>query len=240
MRQLLASKKFIVMTAAAVVAIASKLGLDLDPHLVQLLVYLAIAFIVGQGIADHGKEAAKIVAAAAGPVTTTTTETIDDAVNGLTTKKVETTIKPSQAGFANIGLLLTVSAVLGLAMVTMSCGQAKHSASSVDGATMNCLTDQVQALTQEFGPAMKTTVLGAYDPFTREVDWTFVKQAAWSFAKDSGMCVLANVVADILDPPAPTRESPQSATVDIDPRLLRSGFAKNAGAVRYATRAGLL
>jgi hypothetical protein len=64
LKDLLASKKFLVLLAAIIVAIASKLGLNLDPDMLTQIIALAGAYIVGQGIADHGKEAAKINAAA--------------------------------------------------------------------------------------------------------------------------------------------------------------------------------
>lgn len=51
--------------AATVVSIlmtlfGSKLGLD--PDSLQNIVYALIAYVVGQGVADHGKEAAKVKA----------------------------------------------------------------------------------------------------------------------------------------------------------------------------------
>lgn len=84
LKDLFSSKKFLVMLAAIVMAAASKLGLALDPELVNQILALAGAFIVGQGIADHGKEAAK-VNAAAGPVKTTVTETEIDGNKQTTT-----------------------------------------------------------------------------------------------------------------------------------------------------------
>jgi hypothetical protein len=65
MIDLFTSKKFLVMLAAIVMAIASKLGLNLDPDLVNQVLAMAAAYILGQGIADRGKEAAKVEAAAA-------------------------------------------------------------------------------------------------------------------------------------------------------------------------------
>lgn len=62
-KDLLSSKKFIVMLVAVVMAVASKLGLDLDRELVNQILGMAAAYVVGQGIADHGKEAAKVKAA---------------------------------------------------------------------------------------------------------------------------------------------------------------------------------
>jgi hypothetical protein len=65
LKELLASKKFIVMLAAMVVAIASKLGFAIDHDMSTQVITLASAYLVGQGIADHGKEAAKITMASA-------------------------------------------------------------------------------------------------------------------------------------------------------------------------------
>lgn len=64
-KDLFSSKKALVMMVALIVAIASKIGLHLDPDLVNQILALAGVYIVGQGIADHGKEAAKIDAASA-------------------------------------------------------------------------------------------------------------------------------------------------------------------------------
>lgn len=59
-KALLGSKKFLVMLAGIIVAVLAKVGVPLDPDLVNQVVGLAAAYIVGQGIADHGKEAAKV------------------------------------------------------------------------------------------------------------------------------------------------------------------------------------
>ena len=60
LKDLFSSKKALVMLAAIAVAAGSKLGLHLDPDLVNQILAISGAYIVGQGIADHGKEAAKI------------------------------------------------------------------------------------------------------------------------------------------------------------------------------------
>jgi len=64
-KALLGSKKFLVMLAGVIVAILAKVGVPIDPDLVNQVVGLAAAYIVGQGIADHGKEAAKVTAGGA-------------------------------------------------------------------------------------------------------------------------------------------------------------------------------
>lgn len=71
---LFSSKKGIVFAATAIIVLTrpllAKIGYEIDSE--QLIEFLSIAgaYVVGQGIADHGKEAAKI-SVAAYPATTT-------------------------------------------------------------------------------------------------------------------------------------------------------------------------
>lgn len=61
LKSLLTSKKAAAMVAAVIMQVVGK-KLGLDETQVQGIVYSIIAYIVGQGIADHGKEAAKVQA----------------------------------------------------------------------------------------------------------------------------------------------------------------------------------
>lgn len=65
------SKKFLVAIIAIAAGVAARYGFALDQAAVMEIVTPLWAFIVGQGIADHGKEAAKIDAAASSPTVTT-------------------------------------------------------------------------------------------------------------------------------------------------------------------------
>lgn len=66
LKSLLTSKKAAAMVAAVIMQlIGKKVGLDADQ--VSGIVYSIIAYIVGQGIADHGKEAVKAAKAAEPP-----------------------------------------------------------------------------------------------------------------------------------------------------------------------------
>lgn len=57
---LLSSKKAVMGITAAVTAGIMKLGFNVDSETVGLVVGPLVAAIIGQGVADHGKEAAKI------------------------------------------------------------------------------------------------------------------------------------------------------------------------------------
>ena len=61
LKTLLTSKKFLAALSATIVAALAKVGLDLDDSAVLLIVSPLMAYIVGQGIADHGKERAKVI-----------------------------------------------------------------------------------------------------------------------------------------------------------------------------------
>ncbi len=62
LRDLFGSKKFVVMLSAIIVYVASRFGFEVSPSIADNLLAFVAAYLVGQGIADHGKEAAKITA----------------------------------------------------------------------------------------------------------------------------------------------------------------------------------
>lgn len=64
---MLSSKKAIAALLATAAAIAGKLGFQLDTDAILVITSPLIAYIVGQGIADHGKGAAEVNATAPKP-----------------------------------------------------------------------------------------------------------------------------------------------------------------------------
>lgn len=58
--ELLKSKKALTAIAAAIVAAAAKIGWDVSTDELIPILTPIMAYVVGQGIADHGKERAKI------------------------------------------------------------------------------------------------------------------------------------------------------------------------------------
>ena len=59
-REFLTSKKFIVAVAGLIITGAARYNLNLDPDMVQNFVYVIVAYLLAQGWADSGKEAAKV------------------------------------------------------------------------------------------------------------------------------------------------------------------------------------
>ncbi len=60
LRDQLKSKKFSALIVGVIVTLGARYGLRLDPLTVGYIVSLFIAYIGAQGLADKGKEAAKI------------------------------------------------------------------------------------------------------------------------------------------------------------------------------------
>ena len=60
LRAMIASKKAIAMIAGLLVALGAKIGLDLPVGDVTAILSPILVYIAGQGIADHGKERAKL------------------------------------------------------------------------------------------------------------------------------------------------------------------------------------
>jgi hypothetical protein len=63
--EVLRSKKAIAFLSGIAVLAASKHGMDIDPDTVNKVLAMVGSYVVGQGIADIGKERAKVEAASA-------------------------------------------------------------------------------------------------------------------------------------------------------------------------------
>ena len=59
-KDMCASKKFLVAITAVLVSVGAKVGLNVGNDVLLPVVVLVASYIVGQGIADAGKEKAKI------------------------------------------------------------------------------------------------------------------------------------------------------------------------------------
>lgn len=64
LKQLLASKKAIAAATGVLVSVVGRWGLDLPADAVNQIVGVIAAYILGQGIADAGKEAVRLQAEA--------------------------------------------------------------------------------------------------------------------------------------------------------------------------------
>jgi hypothetical protein len=62
LKELFSSKKFLVALASAVTYSVGRFGFSIDHDALDRFIVLAAAYITGQGIADSGKSAAKVIA----------------------------------------------------------------------------------------------------------------------------------------------------------------------------------
>ena len=60
LRSMFTSKKFIASLAGVVVSLVGTIGIDLPADSIMAILSPLMAYIVGQGVADAGKEKAKI------------------------------------------------------------------------------------------------------------------------------------------------------------------------------------
>jgi uncharacterized membrane protein (DUF441 family) len=59
LKTMLSSKKFIAMLAGLVATLVAKIGWNVDTETINQAIALVVSYVVGQGIADAGKEKAK-------------------------------------------------------------------------------------------------------------------------------------------------------------------------------------
>lgn len=59
LKELFRSKKFLASLTGIILIVTNKIGFDLDQETVTLIVGLIAAYVVGQGVADLGKEKLK-------------------------------------------------------------------------------------------------------------------------------------------------------------------------------------
>ena len=233
LKDLFSSKKFLVMLAGIVVMIADKIGLNLDPDLVNKMLGLMGAYIIGQGIADHGKEKAKVEAAAASPTVSTTVENVGTSDE----KKTVTTIEAAASKAATLLVLLFAGVTL---ISTSSCGWLKSEGAATGKAAVSCLTSTAKSQITQYGPVVEKIVIDSIDSATRQVDWAPVTSLTKNFAMNSGMCVLADVVGRIIAPKAAGSGAPQTAPIDVDADSVLAGFHAIAGGQAYETKYGTI
>lgn len=60
LRGLLGSKKGLMAIVATIAAMVASIGWQVDKETLAIILAPVVAYIVGQGIADHGKEATRV------------------------------------------------------------------------------------------------------------------------------------------------------------------------------------
>lgn len=199
---LFSSKKFLVMLAGVVLAIANKLGLDLDPELVNQILALVGVYIVGQGIADRGKEAAKVNAE-------------------LGWKPLEQTLEDRKAGPSVVLMLLLVAMVVSPLFV--ACGPLKDSARHAGKGVVDCMKPEAKAMIGELAPTFLDVIKNATGN-DGKIDRAPLRSAASSLTSELTRCAFAAAVAEVLRPKQKDPDAPQSSELGADPADVLASF----------------
>jgi hypothetical protein len=124
-------------------------------------------------------------------------------------------------------------------MLLVSCSWLRSESRETAKNVVDCTSASVRSLNRQFGPVVEDMLVQATND-DGSVDWERVKHATAGFAVDTGMCVLADVVARALVPVQKLVNAPKSSPLEVDPAKLRAGFAELAGGRQFKTEAGLL
>lgn len=55
LKAMLGSKKFCAMAAGVIVTLVAKIGFDIPAETINQVIALIASYVIGQGVADHGK-----------------------------------------------------------------------------------------------------------------------------------------------------------------------------------------
>lgn len=237
-KDLFSSKKFIVMLGGIILAIATKLGLPLDPDLANQILAIVAVYIVGQGIADHGKEAAQVNAAASA-ATVTQTSTTKEGVMPPTVSVTTTTIDPPTPatavamtnppkGFTTFGLIF-IMAIVALAVLATGCGPAAECKVPANATTTKCVAvnsvvdctkGETPAVVAQFGPVISQLIDEATGA-DGSVDWATVEGKLGSIGTSYGTCVLGSIITHYMVMPRKLAQGEVAPNVNI----LKAGFS---------------
>jgi hypothetical protein len=143
---------------------------------------------------------------------------------------------PKEGGFFRLEI-----SVLLLAIGLVGCAWLKSEGKATIKSGVDCTISNRAQLTNELGAAMDQLLLRATSG-DGHVDKAAMKDAAKSFAIDTGMCVLADAFTRAMSPKSATPSAPQLSPVEVSPDELAALFdeirRERAPGVKYHTRAG--
>lgn len=200
--QLLASKKFWTTIIGTILTLGSyvlaKWGLEVDDAAVQQISgSIAVLFsvlLLGQGLTDQGKEAAK-------------------QRNG----------QSGHAALGALLFAAVIGALVLMAIAQTGCSAVTSSAKRVAGDTADCLKPEPAALAEEFKPAMLSVVRAAVMN-DGKVDWDQLRPVASALKTVATRCVFVAALAEVGRIVTPDPNAPQSSALEVDQASLRGGF----------------
>lgn len=199
LKNLFSSKKFLMAIAATIVTLGAKYGLNLDPELIALIVGTFASAIIGQGIADHGKEAARINLEKAPANSNVVVQTgdkptaVEMSPDAVTTNPLPT-IKSGSGGSgstAQLSLFLVVLMSFGL----FGCPAIKDTAKRVAGEFTDCEKPELKSVWAQLLPMAAAVVEGAITN-DGKLDWGQLKSVAAPLKTSATRCAMATAVAE--------------------------------------------
>lgn len=209
------SKKVLTAIIAALVGVGARYGLELDPEVVGIIVSAFVVAIFGQGLADHGKEAARISAQAtlaAPPPPAPTT----NVVNQVVEKSNQLTM---------VFLLVAVP----MLVAHSGCGAARAGAGAGAGSFADCMAGDVKNAVGELIPAMssalRTTIAG-----TGSVDRQQFRSIASPLKSTVNRCALKAAIDGMIE--AVRQGDAQAAPPALDADALRAALDEQGWGLR--------
>lgn len=121
-----------------------------------------------------------------------------------------------------------------------SCSEGlKTEGKRIASSTVDCGTAKAREAIAQYGGVVEAAVELATGT-DGKVDRAKLADSAKSFAVDTGMCVLADLVTRHLAPKTADPNAPQSSALEADPLELRAAFYELAGGRAYQTPHGTL
>lgn len=194
-RELLGSKKWLALIVAVIAGIAAKIGWSVDTNTIAMFVGLVATAILGQGIADNGKESKKVELAHARIVSGIGTPG-DAKIVGLPMNDPRVNATPPSsppAGFARLGLLLVVMLSCAIGLIVMAGGggcTAAEIKQDAKDAGYDCTVGSLGQLAP-IGETLAGQVIAG------SLTLPAVETVAEAAGADIGGCLLAHVLDDI-------------------------------------------
>lgn len=178
---LFTSKKFLAALTAVVVYVAGRFGFNVDPGTLDRIYAALLAYVGAQGLADIGKGAAEVRAAAVNP------------------PQVATPPQPySGAGLSAAGVLFLLLAVAG---GTSACATARPRAAAATAAEIDCTAPAIATLAVDIGVSLRAWVLKHVAGDGRTIDLAQLKRDASALEGEAvGSCALVAALAILAAP----------------------------------------
>lgn len=234
---LFTSKKFLAAVSAVAIYIAGRFGFDLDPAALDRIFAAFLVYVGAQGVADAGKSAALIRAAA-------------PANDNQVANQVVIAPRAAQAGRASL-LAMALIAIGGVAALALGACHAPEGSTikTAERIGLKCTAPEMAIAVNALIPLANSAVLAAATFDGKALDASKLREvfSAANVKTDLGSalaCAASEALAAIMQPAAPNPSAPLAAGLAVDPAAARAAFeelrAERFPGVPVATSRGVL